>query len=314
MRRHVFKAIRFVLSLGLIVYLLTLIDIDELRQRITNLYWAPLALGAALLACQSVFSAAKWRIILAADDHSVPVLRLLRIILIGNFFSLFLPTSFGGDAYRVYRIGRSQAGFHRSTASVLFDRGSGLFALVSIGLIAYALVGPALVVYSLLGGYVVGIAGFFVLTSRWSTDRLGRWPRGKHAASVVESLRRYRTHFPTLASTLVVSFAFQMNTVAINHAYLVALGSEIPWNHLLVIVPVVYLTEVLPISINGVGVREGTYAMLFSLYGYAVADAVALGLIVLTMRYVVGLIGGSLYLWESLQPRVGNDEHESATT
>ena len=58
----------------------------------------------------------------------------------------------------------------------------------------------------------------------------------------------------------------------------------------------IYLTEVLPISINGLGVRESAFAFFFVQIGLTVGDALAVSVLIVGMRYLVGLLGGSLLL------------------
>ena len=92
----------------------------------------------------------------------------------------------------------------------------------------------------------------------------------------------------------------------INKVYTVALGLEIDLSILMVIIPLIYLTEVLPISINGLGVRESAFAFFFvQIVGLTVGDALAVSVLIVGMRYLVGLLGGSLLLATVIASRTG---------
>ena len=99
---------------------------------------------------------------------------------------------------------------------------------------------------------------------------------------------------------IVIAFLFQFNVVVGNQIYCSALNIDIPFGHLLVIVPVVYLTEILPISINSIRVRDSAFAWSFSMLGYKMEDGLAVAILVIFARYDVGMAGGMLLLKYSL--------------
>ncbi len=77
--------------------------------------------------------------------------------------------------------------------------------------------------------------------------------------------------------------------------YSLGLGIEVAFSKLLVIIPLIYLTEMLPISINGLGVRESAFVYFFGLIGNSREEGLALSLLVIGMRYVmVGVLGATL--------------------
>jgi uncharacterized membrane protein YbhN (UPF0104 family) len=95
---------------------------------------------------------------------------------------------------------------------------------------------------------------------------------------------------------LILAFAFQFNVIIINKVYTLAVGVDVDFTILLVIIPLIFLTDVLPISINGLGVRESAFAFFFVMNGLTVEQAVAVALLVVAERYLIGLVGGLLLL------------------
>jgi hypothetical protein len=232
---------------------------------------------------------------------------LIKTYMIGNFISLFLPTSFGGDVYRVFAARGVNQDLAKSTSSVLFDRLSGLFALISICMIAYVVLPEQPYGLAVLILYVLGVVGFFVVSSS-TVGRLieaSRIGLVRKAGKILASFRNYRRNVGILAVILLLSFLFQLNIVLINKVYTVALGLEIDFSILMVIIPLIYLTEVLPISINGLGVRESAFAFFFVQIGLTVSDALAVSVLIVGMRYLVGLFGGSLLLATVISSRTG---------
>ena len=69
------------------------------------------------------------------------------------------------------------------------------------------------------------------------------------------------------------------------------------------IIPLITLTEALPISINGIGVRESAFAFFFVMYGHTVEQGLAVSLVIVAERYLLGLFGGSLLLTSIISAR-----------
>ena len=83
-----------------------------------------------------VLSSLKWRILLLSDQINIPLSKLVVSYVIGSFFNVFLPSTIGGDSYRIYDIMRQSGQGVRTAASVFADRLSGFIALTFLSLIA----------------------------------------------------------------------------------------------------------------------------------------------------------------------------------
>ena len=299
MKKKILFFLKILVSVVLISYLVTLIDKQELLDTFKNVKVEYVIVALFLLVTQVALSSLKWKFILRADDVKLPYGFLLKTYLIGNFISLFLPSSIGGDVYRIIALKGQDQGLAKSTSSVLFDRMTGLFALLSISLISYLFLPDSSYKGYLLLVYILGIMGFIVITQ----DRVIHYATSVNnklvskASRLLVSFKTYRKSIKTLVVTLFISFIFQFTIVVINKLYCMALGIDIPFLYLLVIIPLVYLTEVLPISINGIGVRDSAFVFFFTVLGYSSAEGFALALLVITMRYVAGLVGGSVLLY-----------------
>jgi glycosyltransferase 2 family protein len=290
--------LRVGVSVALLGYLLSLIDLDSVLERLAEVDVRYLAVAFVLLLLQTCLSALKWQVILRADGVLMRLPFLIKTYFIGNFISLFLPTSFGGDIYRVVAARGVNQDLAKSTSSVVFDRLSGLFALVSICMIAYIVLPDQPYGLVVLILYVLGVAGFLVVSSNAVGRRIEASGSGllRRAGKILMSFRNYRRNAGVMAMILLLSFLFQLNLVLINKVYTMAVGLQIDLLILLVIIPLIYLTEVLPISINGLGVRESAFAFFFVQIGLTVGDALAVSVLIVGMRYLVGLLGGSLLL------------------
>lgn len=303
-RRVVFLA-KLLISASLLVYLFSLVELESLRKSILNFKPEFIAAAVFLLLFQSVLSTFKWRMLLAADGVYLRFRFLLKTYLISNFVSLFLPTSFGGDVYRVMAIRKAGKSTAKTASSVIFDRLSGLFALLSIAAFSYVAFSNFPYKEFVVAAYAVGLLVFWVGTSGWIMRRFGHVQNKffRKILKIFESFYTYSQDRRCLAIVLLISLAFQLNVVVINKMYSLTLGLSIPLETLMAIIPLVYLTEAIPLSINGIGFREGAFVFFYQAVGQTAEAGLAVSLIVLTMRYCMGLIGGVLLVITTLQNR-----------
>jgi len=297
-KRKLIGAAKLLVSVALISYLLSIVNLDETLVRLRTVDIRFLALALVLLVGQVAISAAKWQLILRSDGIHAPYLLLLKSNYIGNFFSLFLPSSFGGDVYRVLAVSSSNRKLGKTTSSVLFDRLTGLFALLSIGMFAYVSLPGRTYDVAVLASYGVGVLCFGVLITDYIIGPIEKSTFSviTKVAVLLRSFQTYRRDIGTLWKVLAIAFVFQFMIVVINKIYSTALVIDISFAQLLVIIPLVFLTEVIPVSINGIGIRDSAFVYFFVLVGQTKEEGLAIALLVLAMRYLSGLIGGAVLL------------------
>jgi uncharacterized protein (TIRG00374 family) len=228
----------------------------------------------------------------------------MKTYLIGNFISLFLPTSFGGDVYRIYVLRKFNLDVFRNASSVLFDRLTGLFALASISVLSFFLFYRDIIDYRFILIFFVTVFLFWISASDKMISLLDtiKYKIVKPIVTILDSFKKYKNNRTLLIKTLIISFVFQNNIIWIVKLYCVALNIDIDLKYLYMFVPLIYLTEVLPISINGLGVREAAFVFFFNMLGRPSEEAIAVSLLVITMRYLfTTAVGGSIFLFTLLR-------------
>ena len=127
--------VKIAVSLILLLYLSFKIEFEEFKNILANAR-IEFLLFALFLVIVSVFLRTfRWKIILKAQNINEPYFKLLGIYFEGMFFDNFLPGRFGGDAVRMYRISQDSDKKIGRVTTVIIERGSGLFALLLIGVI-----------------------------------------------------------------------------------------------------------------------------------------------------------------------------------
>ncbi|MGE0555121.1 MAG: lysylphosphatidylglycerol synthase transmembrane domain-containing protein [Gemmatimonadales bacterium] len=292
------KWIRIAVGVSLLTFLLARIDLGQLSVRWSGLLLVGAIAAVLLLAAAQALSAARWRVLIGAG--APPWGYLFRLYLTAAFFSLFLPTAVGGDAVRATAASRSLGRTSLMVGTVLADRMLGVLALgifFLIGLtVAGGLEGLALdwrPSRELLLGALAAIA--VLLALGWLLRRFLAKPvafaRGV-AAAFVELAREPRRLAAAVALGLLVQLVYLSAWVVLAEA----LGLPLPLGSFLLTVPIVSLSTMAPITISGVGIREGAWVLLLKPFGIPAADALALSLTYFASWMVVAALGG---LWFS---------------
>jgi uncharacterized membrane protein YbhN (UPF0104 family) len=242
--------------------------------------------------------------------------RLLGFYVVGMFFNLFLPTIVGGDAVKALLLARETGAPARSTISVFMERNMGLAALLAIATVAaWQTPDVELGGRPLLGLTIVLSAGFVAVNAvlfsphayRIADRLIALGPAARlrvRAASVYDAIKPYRSAWGTLAASFALSIAFQGIVIGVVFLNALALDQAFPFSAVAVFVPLISLAGMLPVSVNGLGVREALYLLLFGRIGASPEVAVSLALLYLAVIFVASLPGGIVYALQRTPPRL----------
>lgn len=302
-RQALFSLARVVVSAALLAWIVRgagLAELGAAAQRADLRFYA-LALGLATAGI--VVRALRWQFLLNAVGARVPFGRTLYLYFVGAFFNTFLPTGFGGDVVRVLEIGPG-ATSQQAAGTALVDRLAGfivLFLLAAAALpFAYHLLpaGTAVVIGLLAAAVVAGSA--LLLEGRLLRRLTGWLPRSLSLAGDAWIGRTYAVITACgrrgLVGALLLSLWFNLQLIGENMLVARALGVRVPVGVFFLFVPVTTAALLVPISISGLGVREGLYVTLYGPLGVPPAVAVVLSLATYSLDFAMGLAGGVVYL------------------
>lgn len=253
--------------------------------------WVPLFFAIAFL--NMGISSVRWRLFLRADGLDVPTSKLFASHWIASFCNFFLPSNVGGDLYRIADIGAKSGSAVRGTASVFMDRLSGFLAMSFLGFV-FPLVGlkfvprehwpwlfvPVAFFLAFLGLFVLVVFGQGLL--RWML-RLVPGRAGAKAADIADrflaSVTAYSRRPSVPLAAFGLSLVFQFLVLVAIWTVGRALRIPVPFAWYCVFAPLVCILESLPVSINGMGLREAAYVVFFGvafpLVGFAAPEGVA---------------------------------------
>lgn len=302
-------------SAGLLVYLGTKMDRGAVSSVLASANW-PLLLAAVVMHFGTVaLSLLRWSVLVASFGIQSPLRQLLRFLLIGCYFNLFLPTSVGGDVARSYYLARTTDNWMPTTLTTTFmDRFIGLFALLLVASVCTAIHPIPIQGYSILPILLITLTGFIVSALvllndrtheqlRRIVQRFGRETAGAGLDSLVASLRGLLHRPMSLLAAIGLSVMIQFVVIGTTWVAASALALDAPFLSFFVFVPLINLAMIFPLTINGIGFREGVYYLLFSEIGIPVEQSVLLSLLMFLIMNVPSLVGGVIYMAPDGSPK-----------
>jgi len=309
LRDRLIALLKILVSLGLIGYLLTRIDLAQVAGALKAAnYWYLVPAVLLFLAAMSN-SALKWYILLRAQGIRVPLRAVLSYTFVGFFFNNLLPANVGGDVMRGYGLARYTDQAAEAAVSVVVDRIVGLMAFMSSAVVA-ALVAVFLLDQKILRGVevaaLVGLiavaAGFAVILSRRIRAAVGRlfaWkvlaPFAPIYARLSAALDSYRHSYAPLALAFGVSLLTLVLTNFTDYLIFESLGGGVPLIYIFLFNPIIAFVLLVPISIGGLGVTQAVYPFFYGLVGVPISLAFTASVLKQLIIYVTSLPGGVLW-------------------
>jgi len=296
--------VRIIVSGALLALLITKIPADDVQPKDTHtgtlLF---LAFGLLFTLAGFVLSAWRWQRTFAVFDVHVPLRTLLGHYLAGQFVGNVLPSTIGGDVLRVSRAAKTTGTSDIAFASVVIERLSGFVALPLLTLIGFALEPSLLeldhswIALAIAGATVVAL--IVILAVAASPRLAGRFAKHQNwmrfIGAVHVGVDRIRREPRRALSVLVAAITYQLSVLIAVYCAIHALGISVPNGAVLAFLPAVASAQVLPISLSGLGIREGLLVLLLRPLDVPTGKAIGVGLLWYGMTLVVSLLGAPAF-------------------
>ncbi|MEO5894706.1 MAG: lysylphosphatidylglycerol synthase transmembrane domain-containing protein [Vicinamibacterales bacterium] len=309
-RSLILTFLKAAISIVLLWLLFSRVDFAKLWSIARNASVGWLALALCLYFSMILASAWRWGLLLRAQRIALPFRTLTSSFLVATFFNNFLPSNIGGDVIRIADTAPAARSRTLATTVVLIDRGIGLLGLilmaaigstagprlidsgpgVGAGMLWAAFIGtsliaaPALLMPRMLPTLLQPLR---VLHREWVDQRLAR---------LTSALERFRETPASLGGCFAGALFVQ--TVLVGFYLAIARSMNIPigFTALAVVVPISFIVQMLPVSMNGFGVREATFGFYFTRLGLPLESALLVSFMGAALVMLFSLSGGVLYL------------------
>jgi len=296
-------ALKALVTIGLCAWLLARADWARIGRALAEASpWQLLLVFAAMVLCVTI-STWKWWCLLRIHGASFPFRTLHRHYFVAMFFNNFLPTSIGGDGYRVYRTWRNPRSRTAAVLAVFTERLTGIASLLLIGLaaaaVSYYRSGNALAGFVFHAG-IAGLAVALPLALLLLHPRVQAWILSRpRLPGVVRQLFNhlgdYRRDPGGFGLVIAISLGFHAFSLGWMWLLIHALGQPFSIVDLAVVSAVLSLVAIVPLSINGIGLVDGSFIFLAGQFGLPFDPALAVMLIQRALLIPISVAGAWLY-------------------
>jgi uncharacterized protein (TIRG00374 family) len=308
MKTKIFAIVKLAVTAFLFVYIFQKIDFHQFGATLHNARLDILAFGFAVLWIGHYICIYRWRMLMRPLMPVLTLGQLFGIYCIGLFFNLTFPTVVGGDVVKMYYAGKPSKSYAQSFAATFLDRDAGMLAMMIIACVAiliYPVDVPGIPVSLIVWGaffafFLVNIGIFTPYFHRILTGLLHRVHLSKIAKKVDTISSAFQImgkHKGVLLGSLAISLLNQLLVIAVTWIMALGLRLHISAAYFLIFVPVITLISMIPVSLNGMGLREYAFMSLFGAVGVLPASCIALGILSSIVIILSSLPGGVVYIF-----------------
>jgi uncharacterized protein (TIRG00374 family) len=297
--------VKLSVSTGLMIFLLSKISLSEIKSLLTTLNAGYLFAGVVTFFTSNLIGSYQWHTLLKSSGIDLPYHKTLRFYFVGLFFNNFLPANVGGDAVKIYDVSKIGGSVYQVIAVTLLDRIVGIFGLCLLALVAAIFLINSgaeevhwyyIVVFI---GCMIPALGLYLFKPFSSLlRRIVRMIRplslDERISSILDYLGKFKEKKPLLLNLMMLSLVIQALRVSTHILIGLSLGIHVDVRVaglFFVFVPLLGLAMIPPITINGLGVREGLGIILFSAAGIGQADAFTMEFLTYIVSVAVSLLG-----------------------
>ncbi len=287
--------LRLGISGGLLIWLFSKTDPNQLIEAFLDISPSAWILAFCMYLLSQLVSSLRWFCLARGLGFNGGLVTYIGYYFVGMYFNLFLPTSIGGDVLKVLFLSRGEAKRLRASYSVIMDRLLGLAAMFCLGATAMILYNdllPNRFKLILFTSASVSLVAPIVLP--WGYRLINSiWPEiGKRFSPLLDL---WKTPKVLLAGFLlsVLLQALGMGAVALLASSMDLLPRPAFY---FAAFPLVAVLTLLPVSFNGIGIREGGFVYFMGIKGVPAEKALTLSLSFFAVQVLASLIGGLAYI------------------
>lgn len=297
------RLLKLIVTLALCGFILWKIDWKSLDDAAESINFILLMAVFFAMVLNVFLSTLKWKILLAIHGIQFRFSVLYKYYFTAAFFNNFLPSTIGGDGYRIFKTFRNPESKEGAVTTVIVERITGILALLLLGFVGSIVIflrNGDVIARDVMFAGLIGIGIFLlcfpvvVLKADLFRKLAGKYLPGK-IKKVVAHIQDYQHNLSKTMLVILLSLLFQSFLLVYRLLLIYAVGESIPIFSLAVVVAVSTVIALIPISINGIGLMDGSYIFLLVHYGVGYDQAVIVMLLIRLLQLPLSLVGGIFY-------------------
>ena len=307
MKKIIFTILRVIITAGIFLFIFSKLSFNESINIIKESNLIYLSISFLCILALSFIIALRWHQILKPYNFKAGIFKTFRVYMIAFFFNNFLPSTVGMDTVRGMYIVNDRKRIADVISTIILERWIGLLGIIIyVSLIPILFYSQIEIKYFLYVSIAGIISSLIFVIAVWNTkvyaffstlfEKIKWLNLGNKINSLYNSLRLIRDHPHLFLVNLILSILIQILFVFSNYFIVLAQQSEISLLSLIVYVPLISVISMIPITINGLGLREWAYITFFGLV--IKEQALSLALTFFILITLMSLIGGAIFIFE----------------
>jgi len=307
-----FTFIRLFVFTVCLALILNIVDVKSVIYSFQSLTFSIIIFAVGIYILQTWFVSMRWRFLIVESKRQMNQWQFFQLMMISNFFNLFMPGALGGDLARGMLIVKRLKN-HRGVnlIAIMADRVVGFLSILALGFLSTV----ALTVLPEKNKYllimILFMFGFIVVLLLFSSKQFMSFNRrifgflGKFGEKVIQlinswqnTIEYYREHPGKVLLAFLLCLPIHVSTFFIVYLFALNLDIKLPFLTICTITTIAWIMSAIPISFSGLGVRELSYAYLFSLQGIPSDHAIALAMSSFGAYVIVCILGIPFIFYE----------------
>jgi len=300
-------------SVALVWWLLHRIGLKMIFGLVRNADPLWIAAGLLLFFLSHLLGSLQWKRLLESEEIHLSFRRVASCYFTGLFFNNFLIGGAGGDVFRMLDVGRRSKRGTGTVSSVLLDRMMGFLVMSGMTVLAV----PVVMRMKDFGGtfwtpFIVMVAGWVFLLSFFFSKRFAKlftWvihpfipvKMQVKMREVYRKIHAFGRQHSLFVRVVLISLAVQSARILTHYLVALSFGITVPPVYYFLFIPIIAIMAMLPISVGGIGIREQTGVVLFSLVGMTAVQAFAVEFVSYLVAIATSLPGGFLFAMKGMR-------------
>ena len=314
MKKFLNFILKLFISLFILYFIFLEVDFRSVFEAIKRVNLFDFLVALIIIFVCWVINSKKWQLLLEFLGFKEKLFSLFRLNLISLFYTVILPGGqLTGETIKCYKITRGSEEKGKLILSVFMDRLTGFWAIVFLGLAGILFTRSTIGSYEdILSLYLILAVGCLIAMIFFNR-RIGSFL--ERICLILESKIRnekirlffqkilslflaFKGAYKILSISLVYGLVYQLlNSLCIYFLFL-SLNLKLTFFDLLWINTLASVVTLIPITILGLGLREGSFLFLLGLIGFTSAQSLSLSLLISTIYLMNGLAGGAIEFYE----------------
>jgi len=312
--KTIFNILRTIVTLLLLYFIFRRINITETIETLkkSNILFLLVSITVTLIF--HFLTTYRWAFALWKNKVYIKYLKLLRIHFISIFLQNFLPSSIGGDFIKGVLTFKGNPKI-RIASSILISRLFGIFALISIANISLVFfISKNVIINKLKGAALIFLCFFIIFFFLLFNRKIQEWISKLYNSIKIRKLQIFEIQvffekintYKNLKDIIIFSFLsliIHIFSILGSYFLFLTLGDHIPVFYFFLYVPIIIFGVLLPISLNGLGLKEGLFYFFFKDLASSKEILISFLILLLLIRIFFSSIGSFLFLVKSKEKK-----------